>query len=186
MRFRPLDEALIASVLTERVGLAPASVAMLAGLSSGSLGRALSLRDTNPEQAREHARGLLGRARQGNYAELWKEIQGLMAFGKVKRESLRRLIELQMLWVPGVLRARYGGDTERFVHADRTADVLRAATQIDATEIRRRLMILEEALHSIEGNVTPDLTLFSTETRLADPSRSRTEWPQPPAARWRY
>jgi DNA polymerase-3 subunit delta' len=186
VRFRPLDEAVIASFLTDRVGLDRTMVALLAGLSSGSLGRALSLREANPEQAREHARGLLGRARSGNYAELWKEIQGLMAYGKVSRETLRRLIELQMLWLRDLLRARYGGETERFVHADRKADVLRAAQSIDATEIRRRLMILEEALRSIEGNVSPDLTLFSTQSRLADPSRSRTEWPEPPSAPWRY
>jgi hypothetical protein len=57
---------------------------------------------------------------------------------------------------------------------------------VDATEIRRRLMILEESLRSIEGNVAADATLFSTQCRIADASRSRTGWPHHPAARWEY
>ena len=186
VRFRPLAERMIDEVLRERVGVNAASSRLLSALSSGSLGRALALRDTPFYEDRQKALGLLSYARSGNAAGLWTAVQAVNSFGRVGRETLRRLIEFQILWQRDLLRARYGGETEAFVHADRKDDILRAAPAVDATEIRRRLMILEEALRSIEGNVTVDTTLFSAQSRLADPSLSHTEWPRHPSARWDY
>ncbi len=186
VRFRPLAEAQIGDVLRSRVGVDAASARMLSALAAGSLGRALVLRDTDFLKDRDKALALLASARSGNAAGLWTAVQAINSFGRTGREALRRLIEFQILWQRDLLRARYGGETESFVHADRKADILRAAGAVDATEIRRRLMILEEALRSIDGNITVDTTLFSAESRLADPSLSRTEWPAHPSARWNY
>ena len=47
-------------------------------------------------------------------------------------------------------------------------------------------MILEEALRSIEGNVTADLALFSAQRRIADRTTPHAEWPRHPTARWEY
>ena len=159
---------------------------MLAALSSGSLGRALQLRDTDPVEARNESMAMLATARRGDYHELWRAAQSINRFGKAGRESLRRLIEFQMLWLRDLQRARYGAARELLVHRDREAEIRREASSVDATEIRRRLMILEECLRSIEGNIASDAALFSAQCRLVDPSRSRTGWPPHPAARWEY
>jgi len=57
---------------------------------------------------------------------------------------------------------------------------------VDAQEIRRRLMAIEEALRAIEGNVTPDLALFSALMRVADPSFETHDWPAHDTGRWSY
>jgi len=58
------------------------------------------------------------------------------------------------------------------------------AGRLDATEIRRRLLVLEEALRAIDGNVSPDLTLFSTLSRVAGDRLGEGAWPAHATARW--
>jgi DNA polymerase-3 subunit delta' len=186
VRFRAIDEATLHDFLKRRVGLHDGEARLLAPLASGSIGRALQLRDSDPSATQREALDLLALARRGSAVELWKEAQRIMKFGRTGRESLRRMIEFQMLWQRDLLRARCDEPAERFVHREREAEIRREARTVDATEIRRRLAILEESLRSIEGNIAPDATLFSTQSRLADPKRSRTGWPRHPAARWDY
>jgi DNA polymerase III subunit delta' len=186
VRFRPLTESVIAGVLTDRVGLPDRDARMLAALASGSLGRALVLRDAQPLAARDEALGLLALARRGDPAALWKAVQAVNAFGRAGRETLRRMLEFQSLWLRDVLRARYGAPRDALVHRDREAEIRREAERVDARETRRRLMILEEALGAIEGNVSVDLALFSAMSRLADPDLGRGEWPRHATARWDY
>lgn len=186
VRFRPLAETAIGQFLRKNVGLDERTSRMLAALGSGSLGRALALRDADPLAARNQALALLEIARRGDPAELWKSVQALGRYGRAGRETLRRMIEFQILWQRDLLRARYGAAREALVHRDREAEIRRLAESVDATEIRRRLMILEEALRSIEGNVAADLALFSAMDRLADPALSQASWPRHPTARWEY
>ncbi len=186
VRFRALTEDAIDAYLRTRVGLGEADSRMLAALASASLGRALQLRDSDPATAADDAFRLLGTARSGDFGALWKAAQAVAGFGRPRRESLRRALEFLMLWQRDLLRARYEGADARLVHTGRAGDVRRAADRVDGTEIRRRLMILEECLSSIEGNVAADAALFSAMCRLADSALSRTCWPPHPAARWEY
>jgi DNA polymerase-3 subunit delta' len=186
VRFRALGETTIQEFLRERVGLAEAESRMLAALSSGSLGRALQLRDIKPIEVRDQSLAMLELARSKQYAELWKAVQAINRFGKPGRESVRRMIEFQLLWQRDLLRARYDAPREQLVHRDREPEIRREAARVDATEIRRRLMILEESLRSMDGNIAVDATLFSTQSRIANPALSRTGWPRHPAARWEY
>jgi hypothetical protein len=57
---------------------------------------------------------------------------------------------------------------------------------VDAAEARRRLMVLEEMLRAIEGNVTPELAMFSGLARLAGSRVGEGEWPRHAGARWDY
>ena len=96
------------------------------------------------------------------------------------------MIEFQELWLRDVLRARFGAARDQLVHRDREPEIRRHAEHADPTEIRRRLMALEEALKSIEGNITPDLAMFSALMRVADPTFETQEWPAHVTERWRY
>jgi hypothetical protein len=113
-------------------------------------------------------------------------VQSFNRFGRAGRETLRRLIEFQELWLRDLLRARYGAAREMLVNRDREAEIRRQAETVSAVEIRRRLMVLEEALRAIEGNVTADLALFSAMGRIADPSLEQADWPQHATGRWDY
>ena len=107
-------------------------------------------------------------------------------FGRAGRESLRGIVEFHELWLRDLLRARYGMEKEQLANRDREAEIRRQAESLDAREIRRRLMVLEETLRAIEGNVTPDLALFSGLARVAGQRLGEGDWPRHAAARWDY
>jgi len=186
VRFAPLSEAAIAAFLEERAGVKPAAARLLAALSSGSLARALTLRDAEPLELRDEALALLEPALRGDAQKLWQESQRFMKYGRTGRETLRRMIEFHELWLRDLLRARYGAPGAQLANRDREQDLRRQALQIDAHEIRRRLTVLEEALRSIDGNVTADMTVFSAMARVAGARLGEGEWPPHPAGRWDY
>ena len=109
-----------------------------------------------------------------------------MNFGRTGREALRRMVEFHELWLRDLLRARYEAPREALVHRDREKEIRRQAALTDASEIRRRVMVLEEVLRAIEGNVTPELALFSGLSRVAGQRLGEGEWPRPATARWDY
>ncbi len=187
VRFAPLSETLIRDFVTARAGVGPEAARNLAALASGSLARALALRGEDIVKLRNAALGLLEPALRGDPAGTWRAVQAAAGHGGGNREKLRRTLEFQQLWLRDLLRLRYGGADEVLVNAD-----LRPALQheidkgIDATEIRRRLLVLEEALRGIEGNVSADLALFSAVVRTAGHRLGEGAWPGHATARWDY
>jgi DNA polymerase-3 subunit delta' len=188
VRFRPLPEAVVRDFLEQRVGVPHNEARMLAALGSGSLARSLALREVpKPLEQRNQALELVEPALRGDPKDLWGKITNFTRYSAGGRETLRRTIEFQQIWQRDLLRARYGGARDDLVNRDREAEIRRQAESIDAREIRRRLVVLEEALASIEGNVSPDLTLFSAMSRLAEPGLdAAAEWPAHGSARWDY
>jgi len=69
------------------------------------------------------------------------------------------------------------------VHRDRVAALRAEAAVTDAQEVRRRLLVLEEAIRAIDGNVSVDLTLFSTLSRVAGRRVGERAWPPHAAGR---
>jgi hypothetical protein len=96
------------------------------------------------------------------------------------------MVEFQPLWLRDLLRARYGALREELVNRDRESEIRRQAEGAEPAEIRRRLMVLEEMLRTIEGNVTPELSMFSALSRLGGERFAGDAWPPPPTARWAY
>jgi len=186
VRFAPIAESTLMEFLEQRVGLDTKNARLLAALSSGSLGRALALRDSEPLRMRDEALALLEPALRGDPAGLWKASQAFMKYGRTGRETLRRMVEFHQLWLRDLLRAQAGAERSALTNRDREAEIRRQAERVTPAEIRRRLMVLEEALSSIEGNVTADLTVFSTMARVAGSRVGEGEWPAHPTARWDY
>ena len=186
VRFAALDEGRIERFLEERAGVSPKEAAVAAALASGSLARALTLRESQPLELRNAALALLEPALRGDHAGLWKVVTGVTRFGRAGRETLRGMIEFHELWLRDLLRVRYGGPGMKLANRDREAELRRLAEPLDAREIRRRLMVLEELLRAIEGNVTADLALFSGLARVAGQRLGEGEWPRHAAGRWEY
>lgn len=186
VRFAPLPEVLVRDFLGERAGCDETTARMLAALSGGSLARALSMRDGDARAKRDEALALLEPALRGDARGLWAAVAKTMNFGRTNREGLRRILEYHQLWLRDLLRARYGADREDLVHRDREKAIRAQAETTDATEIRRRLMVLEEALRSIDGNISADLTLFSVMMRVAGRRTGEGAWPAHSTARWDY
>jgi DNA polymerase-3 subunit delta' len=186
VRFAPLGEKLIREFLEERAGLGDREARLLAALCGGSLARALVLREGAPLEERDRALALLEPALGGDPATLWKSVQSLNRFGRAGREVLRRMVEFQELWLRDLLRARHGAPREELVNRDREDVIRRQAEQLAPAEVRRRLLVLEEMLRAIEGNVTPELAMFSALYRVGGKRFDAADWPPHPTARWDY
>jgi len=186
VRFAPLAEPELAAYLEEKVGVSSRESRLLAALAAGSLGRALTLRDADPLRLRDEALALLEPALRGDGPGLWRAAQSFMNYGRTGRETLRRMIEFHELWLRDLLRAGVGAPRESLVNRDRETEIRRQAEHVDPGEVRRRLMVLEEARDAIEGNVTADLTVFSAMARVAGARLGEGEWPPHLAERWKY
>ena len=186
VRFAPLAEEVVRAFLEERAGVAAREAHIVAALSSGSLARALALREVDPLRSRDEALALLEPALRGDPSGLWKASQVFMKYGRTGREALRRMIEFHELWLRDLLRVRFGAARETLANRDREDDLRRQAQRVDANEIRRRLMVLEEALRALESNVTADVTIFSTMARVAGSRMGEGEWPAHRSGRWDY
>src|SRR5262245_2267233 len=186
VRFVPLPESLVRDTLVSAAEVEAQDARMLAALASGSLARALSMRDADPDMKtqRDAALALLAPALGGDPSGLWGGVQRTTGFGKAGRERLRLLLEFHQLWLRDLLRARYGAGPDMLVNRDLAARIQDVAARADAGAIRRRLLVLEEALRSIEGNVSADLTLFSALARAGEPRLGEGAWPPHAAARW--
>jgi DNA polymerase-3 subunit delta' len=184
VRFAPLAEETVRDVLTHAGGVGDAEARILAALGSGSLARALALRGEGAIQKRDAALALLEPALRGDTLTLWKAVQTVSSGASKNREALRRMLEFHMLWLRDVLRAGAGSPKEMLVNRDREADIRALATRIGPAEVRRRLFVIEEALRSIDGNISADLTLGSALMRIAGSRVGENAWPPHPTARW--
>jgi hypothetical protein len=144
------------------------------------------MRDAEPDMKsqRDAALAMLAPALEGRPELLWLAIQKATAYGKAGRERLRMSLEFHQLWLRDALHLRYGASPETLVHRDQVEVLRKLSARLDAAEIRRRLLVLEEALRSIDGNISPDLTLFSALSRVAGQRLGEGAWPAHAAARW--
>ncbi|HVP14337.1 MAG TPA: AAA family ATPase [Terriglobales bacterium] len=187
VRFSPLAESVIRDFLASRAEVDRGNAALLAAIAGGSLGRALVLRGLDANAERNAALELLEPAITGKPDELWRAVQAFGGFRSGGREKLRRLVEFHQLWLRDLLRARYGAASqEAAAGGGRAAELRRQAARLSPAEIRRRLLVLEEMLRTIEGNVSPDLAMFSAISRVAGVRFGEESWPRHPTARWDY
>lgn len=163
LRFRSLTESEISSYLVDRVGLGTGVSRLLAALSSGSLGRALTMRGENVSSLRDDALRALGAANSGDPARvLVAAAEGASGWN---RERMRRTLEFQFLLLRDLLRLKHGASEDTLVNRDRVADLQRVASGIEVREIRRRAALLEEVARAIDGNITPEIAFFSAYAR---------------------
>jgi DNA polymerase-3 subunit delta' len=187
VRFAPLSEALIRDVLRGPAEVSPdEKVRMLAALASGSLARALAMRndEVGLKEQRDAALALLEPALAGDATRLWSAVQKLTAFGRTGREKLKLTLEFLQLWIRDILRLRHGAPAESIVNRDRIKVLQPLASQLDAAELRRRLLVLEEAIRAIDGNISSDLALFSALARVGGSRAGEGAWPAHATARW--
>ncbi len=177
LRFLPLAEEEIERFLTGRAGVPAARARLLAAVSAGSLGRALLWREEDVRAARDAAIAMLRPAADGDAGRMLAEA-AKVARGW-NRETLRRVLEFQILWHRDLLRLRYGAGAHEVVNRDVIDDLRRAARRAEVGEVKRRLRVLEEIGRAIEGNVNPEAAFFSGLARLGRlvPERA-DDWPE--------
>jgi DNA polymerase III subunit delta' len=163
VRFRPLPAEFVTRVLGESAGLAPEAARIVAGLAQGSLSRALELAASDAVRLRDRAVALFEEQLRGA-GEAAERVQSLGTGWNA--DAARLTADLLMTWYGDLVAVSTGLGADTLVHADRLADLTRAAAGFTAAEARRRMTILEEMLEAIDQNVNPALALQASLLRL--------------------
>jgi DNA polymerase-3 subunit delta' len=163
VRFRPLPAEFVTGVLRESAGLEPEAARIVAGLAQGSHSRARELAAGDAVPLRDRAVALF-EAPLRDAGEAAERVQSLGTGWSA--DAARLTADLLMTWYGDLVAVATGLGPEALVHADRLADLTRAAAGFSAAEARRRITILEEMLEAIDQNVNPALALQASLLRL--------------------
>lgn len=162
LAFAPLPAALVARELERRRGLAPPQAQLLAALSGGSLGRALTL---DPEailaQRRQVLEDLQALAK-GSAAVALDWAQRLAK----SRPDLDHFLSLAQLWYRDLLLCHFQAPAALLAHQDLQADLQRAAAAAPPDTWFQKFTALGTAQRHLQANLNPELTLDILGLRL--------------------
>ena len=158
VNIRPLSPTRIAGILAGELEIDEAEARLLAGLSRGSLGRAVGLRSAGIFELRERTLTLFSDP-GSDPARIARRVDS------IGREwnpgSARRMVDLMLTWYHDLLIVRTGGDDGLLVHADLLSRLETEARALDVGEIGRRLRILEALVEALGQWVNPALALHA-------------------------
>jgi DNA polymerase-3 subunit delta' len=161
LAFVPLPAALVARELRGRRGLAPPQARLLAALSGGSLGRALTL---DPEAILAQRRQVLADlgAFSGGSASLAFDWAQRLA---KSRPDLDYFLSLAQLWYRDLLLYRFRAPKSLLAHQDLLPEMAReAAAPLD--RLFQQFTALGTAQRHLQANLNPELTLDILGLRL--------------------
>ncbi|MGD0827225.1 MAG: DNA polymerase III subunit delta' [Desulfobaccales bacterium] len=161
LAFVPLPAALVARELEERRGLAPPQARLLAALSGGSLGRALTL---DPGAILAQRRQVLAdlEALSGGSASLACDWAQRLA---KSRPDLDYFLSLAQLWYRDLLLYRFRAPKSLLAHQDLLPEMAReAAAPLD--RLFQQFTALGTAQRHLQANLNPELTLDILGLRL--------------------
>jgi len=128
--FRPLPEVAVRAALVA-AGVPVDELDHLVGEADGSPGRALTLRECWPDEARHEVLGLLADLQRGRYGSVLAMSKG---FGKSEQETVARLDGLLTSCQSAARRAARGGDSAALNRALRRSEAVAEALRT----LRRR------------------------------------------------
>ena len=161
LAFVPLPAALVARELRERRGLAPPQARLLAALSGGSLGRALTL---DPEAILAQRRQVLAdlSALSGGSASLAFDWAQRLA---KNRSDLDYFLSLAQLWYRDLLLYRFRAPKSLLAHQDLLPEMAREAA-VPLDRLFQQFTALGTAQRQLQANLNPELTLDILGLRL--------------------
>jgi DNA polymerase III subunit delta' len=162
LAFAPLPAALVARELVERRGQAAPLAQLLAALSGGSLGRALTL---DPEAILAQRRQVLDdlQALAGGTAVVARDWAQRLA---KSRPDLDNFLSLAQLWYRDLLLCHFQAPAALLAHQDLQADLNRAAAAAPAETWFQKFTALGTAQRHLQANLNPELTLDILGLRL--------------------
>jgi DNA polymerase-3 subunit delta' len=162
LAFAPLPAALVTRELEERRDLARPLAQLLAALSGGSLGRALTL---DPEAILAQRRQVLEdlKALAGGAASVALDWAQRLA---KSRPDLDNFLSLAQLWYRDLLLCHFQAPPALLAHRDLQADLNRAAAATKPETWFQKFTALGTAQRHLQANLNPELTLDILGLRL--------------------
>jgi len=162
LAFAPLPAALIAGELERRRGLTPPQAQLLAALSGGSLGRALTLDPEAILAQRRQVLSDLGALATGSAAAVLDWAQRLAK----SRPDLDHFLSLAQMWYRDLLLCHFQAPAALLAHQDLLADLAHDAAATPPTTVFRQFTALGAAQRHLQANLNPELTLDILGLRL--------------------
>lgn len=162
LAFAPLPAALVARELEGHRGLAAPQAQLLAALSGGSLGRALTM---DPEAILAQRRQVLDdlKALAGGAASVALDWAQRLA---KSRPDLDNFLSLAQLWYRDLLLCHFQAPAALLAHQDLQADLNRAAAATPPATWFQKFSALGTAQRHLQANLNPELTLDILGLRL--------------------
>ena len=165
LAFAPLPTALIIRELESRRGLPSSQAALVAALSGGSLGRALTLDPEELVKQRDQVLADLGRFQQGSATVVLEWAQRLAK----NRADLDNFLLLAQLWYRDLLLAHFQAPVERYAHQDLLAALSLEQAKGTPKTWFANFTALSQAQRQFQSNLNPELTLDILGFKLAAP-----------------
>jgi DNA polymerase III subunit delta' len=163
LSFAPLPTPLVARELEERRSLSPAQATLVAILSGGSLGRALSLNPEDLLQQRRQVLADLERLAQGSAAAVMAWAQRLAK----SRVDLDTFLVHAQLWYRDLLLCHFQAPGALLAHQDCLEDLRRECAAARPDVWFAKFSALGVAQRHLQANLNPELTLDILGLRLA-------------------
>ncbi len=162
LAFTPLPAALVARELERRRGLAPANARLLAALSGGSLGRALTL---EPEAILAQRRQVLADLELLSGGSATAALDWAQRLAK-SRPDLDQFLSLAQLWYRDLLLCHYQAPAPLLAHQDLAAELAAKAAATPPAALFHQFSALGTAQRHLQANLNPELTLDILGLRL--------------------
>lgn len=158
IRFNPLPVALVSQWLIQQQGLDEKEAHLLAGLSDGSPGKALELREQIRQIPRENLlRNFLGPTRFS-----LEEMEGWVETMPSERADLVLVLEIAKTLLRDLVIVKTLGDGSKLIHADLEDDLTAVASKHPLSALLKRAGALHQTLMDvspIRGNAHVKLSL---------------------------
>jgi DNA polymerase III subunit delta' len=162
LAFAPLPAALVARELAARRGLAAPQAQLLAALSGGSLGRALTL---DPEAILTQRRQVLDDLKTLAGGSASAALDWAQRLAK-SRPDLDNFLSLAQLWYRDLLLCHFQAPADLLAHRDLQADLNQAAAAAPPETWFQKFTALGTAQRHLQANLNPELTLDILGLRL--------------------
>jgi DNA polymerase-3 subunit delta' len=165
LAFAPLATALIIRELENRRGLPSSQAALVAALSGGSLGRALTLDPEELVKQRDQVLADLSRFQEGSATVVLEWAQRLAK----NRADLDNFLLLAQLWYRDLLLAHFQAPGELYAHQDLLPALSREQAIGTPETWFANFTALSQAQRQFQANLNPELTLDILGFKLAAP-----------------
>jgi DNA polymerase III delta prime subunit len=173
VRFRPLDQGLIAEALRAR-GVSKGVSTLLAATSQGSLGRALSLMEPPLDATTRESPGESEFSKvRATALELFVNPRTHSVLGPLRRARIERdrgrfltAVALAVHYYRDVLRRKVLGERTPLAHSDLEREISAHARELSLSALVLRVRVLEEIAAAVRSNVTAAYAVASAQLRM--------------------
>ena len=164
LRFNPLRQETIASYIQKKLSMDHRSAYLISLSSSGSIGKALALKDDSYLIMREVIFDIMSKIKAKDPLRLLSVAND---FGQERQEIMERL-SILMMGYRDVLVYKETGETDRVINQDHMDIIKSFAESISGQDILNSIKAVERAFHAINQNANKQLTLETMMFKLSN------------------